>query len=106
QLTFIFLLLFFITYAQDSRELTTEELLINSTVRLDVTKDSTRSSGTGFIFCFSINQKNVDVIVTNYHVISNAKDLKMQFTEATQNGKPKYGQNVKLSLDENVEWIK
>lgn len=105
QLTFIFLLLFFITYAQDSRELTIEELLINSTVRIESRDANNIYSGTGFIFGFEINDKFIDVIVTNRHVAEKGEKIKLRFTEASQTTKPIYGQWIESEFPNKSAWI-
>lgn len=81
--------------------ISTSELIINSTIRIEGKLDSIfqgqkvqlTSTGTGFYFTFKIDSLYVPVIVTNYHVIKKTYDGKLVFTIA-DGGRPSYGSKI------------
>lgn len=95
-------------------KISTSELIINSTIRIECYHDTIvngqrgtyTSKGTGFYFMFKIDSLSVPVIVTNYHVVKNADSGKLTFTELIDK-KPKYGRKITESIP-NFEncWIK
>jgi hypothetical protein len=110
---FIFLLVTSQLMSQENH-LSTSELIINSTIRIECsgdkiingTKEGFTSTGTGFFFEFLIDSLRIPVIVTNYHVIKDSKVGIINFTEQGKNG-PIYGNVVNETLqDFENKWIK
>ena len=88
--------------------LTVTEQLMHSTIMIRC-KDSkgNLSSGTGFIFhLFNFQGQNVPVLVTNKHVVRDAADGMLVFTEANADGSPNYGANLPIVISEFAKgWI-
>lgn len=89
--------------------MTPAETLMHTTVRLECLLDGNRqSTGTGFFFAFKIDDKNhVPLIVTNKHVINQAKVGTFVLTKSNEQGEPLLGQTERVVL-KNFEshWIK
>ncbi|MDB5116440.1 MAG: serine protease [Mucilaginibacter sp.] len=91
------------------------EYLINSTVKLENVGDTLKngqiisfeSTGTAFYYLFKINNINVPVLVTNYHVIKNTALSRIVFSTADSTNKQ---QKEKLTEFNNFnfenKWIK
>lgn len=84
--------------------------LINVTIHIQTkTKDGATSTGTGFFFefCRSENGRMVPTIVTNKHVIKDAKSGTLRFRTADDKGDVKEGDFFDFNIDdfENA-WIK
>lgn len=95
--------------------LSTSELIINSTIRIECYGDTIlngnkvpfTSTGTGFFFEFLIDSMRVPVIVTNYHVIQNTHSGILNFTENDKNDIPKYGSIISEKImDFDKKWIR
>jgi len=112
----ILLFLIVISYkvsAQESK-LSTSELFINSTIRIECSGDTIHegvkkrfsSTGTGFYFQFRYDSVFLPVIVTNYHVIRKTNKCNLNFTESISN-KPVYGSTFSeaFNITEN-DWLK
>jgi hypothetical protein len=79
-----------------------------NTVRIACNKRSGEESvGTGFFFGYKINDKDIPVIITNYHVIEGASEGSFQLTRTNKDGSPNIGVYENIILD-NCEshWIK
>ncbi|WP_414733876.1 S1 family peptidase [Acetobacterium carbinolicum] len=78
------------------------EQLMHSTVRIEaVNKEGQLSTGTGFFFLFSIlSENNVPVLVTNKHVIKDAKMGRLVFTVSTEENNPKYGEIFSFEIQD------
>jgi hypothetical protein len=88
--------------------LTPTEQLMHSTVMIRSKDDKGNlSAGTGFIFhFFNHNGQNVPALVTNKHVIRNATDGMLVFTESNDDGSPKYGSNLTFQItDFSKGWL-
>ena len=94
--------------------LSNSELIINSTIRIECTKDTIinnqkyayTSTGTGFFFEFLIDNTKIPFIVTNYHVIKNSRNGILNFTEQ-ENNLPKYGSILTYNISNfHNTWIK
>ena len=113
-LSFIVLLISTNLIMSQENKLSTSEMIINSTIRIECMGDTIvngnnvkfTSTGTGFFFEFLIDNKNIPVIVTNYHVIKGTNTGILNFTEQGKNGSD-YGSILKDTIAnfEN-EWIK
>lgn len=104
---------FFNCLGQESK-ISTSELIINSTIRIEGKLDTLingrkfqlTSTGTGFFFTFKVDSFYIPVIVTNYHVIKNTYNGKLVFTES-DGEKPLYGSKIiKTFPDFDNRWIK
>ncbi|MDF2605821.1 MAG: hypothetical protein K0S34_11 [Bacillales bacterium] len=75
-------------------QLSISEQLTHSTVRIEVLNEAhqIQSTGTGFFFHYSIKDKTVPVLVTNKHVVKDAKFGKLVFTVASGDNNPMYGE--------------
>lgn len=114
------LILFTITisrpaFSQDTSSLSTSELIINSSIRIECEGDTIinnqkvgfNSTGTGFYFEFQFDSIKVPVIVTNYHVVANSKVGILHFTETNPDKTPAYGKIVTEVVDNfSARWIK
>ena len=88
--------------------LTPTEQLMHSTVMIRSKDDKGNlSASTGFIFhFFNHNGQNVPALVTNKHVIRNATDGMLVFTESNDDGSPKYGSNLTFQItDFSKGWL-
>lgn len=94
--------------------LSTSELIINSTIRIECNGDTIingktvgfSSTGSGFYFEFKMDSLFLPVIVTNYHVIANSLYCVLKFTELVNNI-PKYGSIITYTLKNSSKiWIK
>jgi len=103
------------SYCQDTTSLSTSELIINSSIRIESQGDTIinnrkvgfTSTGTGFYFEFKFDTVTVPVIVTNYHVIENTKLGILHFTEKNSDKTPAYGHMVTEVIDSfSARWIK
>ncbi len=111
--TFFSIVSFISCFGQESN-ISTSELIINSTIRIEGKLDSLiqgkkfqlTSTGTGFYFTFQIDSFYIPVVVTNYHVIKNTYDGKLVFTES-DGSKPIYGSKIikKFPVFDSM-WIK
>lgn len=89
--------------------LTAAEQLMHTTVRLECTlKDGRGSTGTGFFFSYPIDaEHNIPVIVSNKHVIENAKTGTFVLTARDENGEPILGAYETIRLDDfEAKWLK
>jgi hypothetical protein len=83
--------------------LSMSEQLMHSTVRIEVLNNTgqIQSTGTGFFFLYSIRgENNVPVLVTNKHVVMNAKLGRLVFTIATEENSPKYGETLSYIIQD------
>ena len=103
------------SFSQDTSSLSTSELIINSSIRIECNGDTTidnkrmhfTSTGTGFYFEFRFDSITVPVIVTNYHVIENTKTGILRFTETNPDKTPAYGKIITEVIDNfSARWIK
>lgn len=81
--------------------LSISEKLMHSTIRIEVLnkKNDVVSTGTGFFFSFSIEEKNdVPVIITNKHVVEGANRGRLVFTVGEENN-PKYGEKFRYIME-------
>lgn len=89
--------------------MTPSETLMHTTVRLECLLDGDRSTtGTGFFFSFKIDEtKHIPVIITNKHVIDEARVGAFVLTKMNDQGEPILGATERVVLD-NFEslWIK
>jgi len=90
--------------------LTPAETLMHTTVRLEcASKDGrTTSTGTGFFFSFKVSDNTqVPVIISNKHVIKDAKVGTFVLTKSDDQGQPLIGSTERVVLD-NFEslWVK
>lgn len=101
------------SYAQI--ELSIEEQLINSTIRIEAKGDTVingvkgefGSQGTGFFFNFEIDSSLIPAIVTNYHVIHNTDTGILRFTEMGMLNRPMYGSIIEEKISNfSNKWIK
>lgn len=78
-----------------------------STVRIQcLTNIGQNSTGTGFFFIYTINGHQVHVVVTNKHVVKDAKPGTLFLTEANADGTPLIGKIRPLTLDAfESRWI-
>ena len=81
--------------------LTTAEMLMHTTVRLECTlADGRGSTGTGFFFSYLLDEgRNIPVIVTNRHVIEGAQTGIFVLTGRDAKGKPTLGSYQTICLD-------
>lgn len=102
-------------FSQDTSSLSTSELIINSSIRIECKGDTVinnnrmgfTSVGTGFYFEFKFDSIRVPVIVTNYHVVENSKTGILRFTETNADKKPAYGKIITEVIDNfSARWIK
>lgn len=90
--------------------MTTDELIVNSTIRIVTKLDGTKiGTGTGFFFNFSVDAEkktNVPAIVTNKHVIEGAINGRMRFNLADDKGDKIPDRFFDLSLNSfDKRWI-
>jgi hypothetical protein len=81
--------------------LSNSEKITHSTVRIEVINErgQTISTGSGFFFRFSIKGvHNVPVLVTNKHVVKDAKIGRLVFTIGDDENNPKYGEKFSYSI--------
>lgn len=102
-------------FSQDTSSLSTSELIINSSIRIECQGDTIinnqrvgfKSTGTGFYFEFKFDSIRVPVIVTNYHVVANTKIGILHFTETNADKTPAYGKIVTEVVNNfDARWIK
>ncbi len=78
------------------------EQLAFTTVRIQATLSSGgTSTGTGYFFSFpdqNATGSNIPVLVTNKHVVTNAKSLTFHMTRASSAGEPMLGDFVQLQI--------
>jgi hypothetical protein len=91
--------------------LSISEQLTYSTVRIEcVDLNGNQSTGTGYFFKFKVNQEtgeHIPVVITNKHVIENAKDGRLIFTKATENNEPIDTEHYPVIFDNfEQQWIK
>ena len=89
--------------------MTPAETLMHTTVRLECTLDENRySTGTGFFFSFKVDDKtHVPVIITNKHVINQAKVGTFVLTRMNDQGEPILGTTERIVLEDfEAQWIK
>lgn len=88
--------------------LTASEQLTYSTVRIECQlSDGSLGTGTGFFFqCLVQGDQTVPVIVTNKHVVANARHGRFHLTLANDENGPAIGRHINIALD-NFEqrWI-
>ncbi len=78
---------------------TLAEQLFFVTANLEAHGPSGTASGTGFIYAVETNQGTAHFLVTNKHVLDAADPaLSIQLIAATSDGRPDYGQTVKVDL--------
>lgn len=114
-ITILTVFIFGLAFSQDTSSLSTSELMINSTIRIECNGDTVidgrkigfTSTGTGFYFEFKFDSIKVPVIVTNYHVIENTKTGILRFTESNPDKTPAYGKIIIEKIDNfGARWIK
>lgn len=89
--------------------MTPVETLMHTTVRLECQLDGNRAStGTGFFFSFKVDEKtHIPIIVTNKHVIEEAKIGAFVLTKSSENGEPILGTTERIVLNDFEKlWIK
>ena len=89
--------------------MTPAETLMHTTVRLEcMLTDNRVSTGTGFFFSFAVDDNmHVPVIVTNKHVIKNAKAGTFVLTKSNEQGEPVFGATERVVLDDFESlWLK
>lgn len=81
--------------------MTSAEILMHTTVRLECLLDGNRTTtGTGFFFSFKVDDKShVPVIVTNKHVINNSKAGTFVLTKSNDQGEPIIGTTERIVFD-------
>jgi hypothetical protein len=81
--------------------LTISEQLTYSTVRIEcLLSDGAAGTGTGFFYkCLDEDGRHVPVIVTNKHVIANAREGRFHLTLRDNEGNPRTGEHHHISLD-------
>lgn len=101
KITFLLLLQYLIITnltAQGKFEMHTFEELSHSTIRVVAKGDKLSSVGTGFIFEFKEDHKKRFGLVTNKHVIKDAEEVVLTFTEKNDDGSPKYGSTFPIRI--------
>lgn len=89
---YMFLFLSLNIFSQSKSELSLTEKLAYATVRLEVITESGLITGTSFFYnLFRDENRTLPVLVTNKHVIKNAKVGRFYLNEADTNGLPKVG---------------
>lgn len=114
---YIFLICFvcfsFSVYSQNATGLDIGEQLINSTIKIQASKDTVingvkstiTSYGTGFFFQFYVGKDTINTIVTNAHVVKRFSRGVLKFN-GSKDSKPNYGDVLTLDLvDFNRLWI-
>jgi len=91
--------------------LSISEQLTYSTIRIEcVDLNGNHSTGTGYFFKFKMNKEtneHVPVLITNKHVIENAKNGKLIFTQATEEYKPLDTKHYPVTIDDfESKWLK
>ena len=61
-------------------QVSVDELLIHTTVRIVANGDGFISTGTGFFYQFPLGDKLVPTVITNKHVLEGAKTISLSFT--------------------------
>src|SRR4030095_15650922 len=74
-----------------------EEQLAQTNIRIIVKKDTNSYVGTGFFFQFVNEGIEKNILITNYHVISNVDTTILIFTKEVEN-RPKYDEHVRYVL--------
>lgn len=90
-------------------ELSADELLLLTTIRIETTTKEGICTGTGFFFELKHDAEKkmgIPVIVTNKHVIHNALTGKLRFSLKDSDGNPLWGDSLEVQFD-NFEqaWI-
>jgi hypothetical protein len=80
--------------------LTRAELLMHTTVRLEVLKrDGSVTTGTGFFFAYPVDDKqHIPVIVTNRHVVEDGVKGTFVLTKASETGEPILGSSERVEI--------
>lgn len=75
------------------------EKLLNSTTRIEsIYPDGKIGTGSGFFFNFKYDDSTeIPVLITNKHVISNSKKVKLVLTKK-KNGQPDYGNKITVEV--------
>lgn len=81
--------------------LSLSEQLGYTTIRIEsICNDGSTSTGTGFFYDFCVeNGTRIPSIVTNKHVLSNSKIIKLTFTQADDNDNPIDTKHYNISID-------
>jgi len=93
--------------AQQNLNLSLTEQLAYSTVRIEVELPKGTGTGTGFFFSLlEEGEKNVPLIVTNKHVVRNAKRGAFIITGTNTDGSPSAASSIPVLLDNfEARWI-
>jgi len=81
--------------------LSNSEKITHSTVRIEIINERGQaiSTGSGFFFRFSIKgTHNVPVLITNKHVVKDAKIGRLVFTIGDDENNPKYGEKFSYNI--------
>ncbi len=91
--------------------LSISEQLTYSTIRIEcIDSNGNQSTGTGYFFKFKVNKEtgeHIPVLITNKHVVENAKEGKLIFTKATEDYKPLDTEHYPVTINDfENKWIK
>ena len=79
-----------------------------TTIRIDCLLSSGKQSiGTGFLFAFTcVDDTRIPLLITNRHVVSGAKAIRIQITRSTEEGRPIVGdfEDVLFETDD-IPWM-
>ncbi len=78
---------------------TPHEQIFFSTIRLEVTGPSGLGTATAFLFQYEWNGKMLPVLVTNKHVLAEAKQVRFFFT-LREGSQPKIGERLDVTLED------
>lgn len=81
-----------------------DEQLIHTTIRIiSVIDDKTISTGTGFFFRYDFENMNIPVIVTNKHVVKDARKIILKFsTSLEEKSTPGKQQTIDIEVNRNA----
>jgi S1-C subfamily serine protease len=68
--------------------------IVHSTIKIEAMNSNSEvfSTGTGFFFSYKVDDKrNLDVLVTNKHVVKDAFKISLKFTISNDKSEPLYG---------------
>lgn len=84
------------------------EQLCFSTTRIEATDSNGKISvGTGFFFCFKIDENtSIPFVVTNKHMVNGMKTGQFMFTKADDSGNPINKEHIKIYIDQfEQQWF-